>query len=133
MRAPTDAPNDRSSAPARILLRGHDSLPAHLEVARFPFWAWVFRTLARAGAWLGGTVLGFLLTWDPFVTVIPFAVGLAYTWKSFRGRYRVREFRGECPRCATPLLVRPGDKIDLPHPLVCYSCHHEPLLVLARG
>ena len=130
MNADNDTPPYRP-APARILLRGHDSRPAHLEVARFPFWSWMARTSGYVLAWMLGTLGGFLLTWDPFVTVIPFAVGLVYAWNSFRGRYRVRAFRGECPRCETPLQVEEGAKINLPHPLVCYHCHHEPLLVMA--
>jgi hypothetical protein len=126
-------PDTSSSPAARILLRGHDSRPAHLEVVRFSPLGWAMRTTGYVGAWMTGTLASFALTWDPFVTLVPFAVGMAYAWRAFRGRYLVRAFRGECPRCETPLEVKTGAKIALPHALVCYHCHHEPLLVLAPG
>jgi hypothetical protein len=36
---------------------------------------------------------------DPFVASLPFIVGAWLVYRSWRGRYRVHEFRGACPRC----------------------------------
>jgi hypothetical protein len=40
----------------------------------------------------------------------------------------VQRFEGACPRCDNPLPLPPGSRIRLPHRMVCYKCHHEPLL-----
>lgn len=113
---------------ATIRLRGHQSRPAHLDVVRYPAWAWFGRLLGLCVLWLGSTVLTLLVTFDPFVASFPFVIGLGFVYRAWNARYRVNEFRGHCPRCENELTIRPGSKIDLPHPLVCYSCHHEPEL-----
>jgi hypothetical protein len=99
-----------NSTPARIVLRGHGSVPAELEVVKYPRARWALRTL------------GYLLLW--------FVIGGALAYRSWTGRYQIRAFRGHCPRCENALTIKPGSKIDLPHPLVCYNCHHEPELVV---
>jgi len=53
------------------------------------------------------------------------------TYRSWRGRFRVTEFRGACPRCENAIQLKVGSKIGSPHRLVCYNCHHEPDLYLA--
>ena len=113
---------------AWVLLGGHAPRRAELEVTRYPWWAWASRSVAYAAAWAGATFATFVLTFDPFVTALPFFTIGALAWRSLRGRYLVRSFRGECPRCGHPLAVEPGSTISLPHPLVCYQCHHEPRL-----
>lgn len=113
---------------ARILLGGHTTRPAHLEAVRYPFWARTLRTLAHAVAWVGSTWLTLVFTFDPFVASFPFVLGGAFTWRSWKGRFRVAAFRGECPRCRRELELREGSKIDLPHSMTCYNCHHEPEL-----
>jgi hypothetical protein len=116
---------------AWVVLGGHRPRPAELVVARYPAWAWAARTASFLAGWAGATAATFVLTFDPFITALPFFMLGTLAWRTLRGRYRVESFRGECPRCAHPLAVRPGSAIDLPHPLVCYHCHHEPHLAAA--
>ncbi len=120
-----------SGAPtARIVLRGHGSVPAEAEVVEYPRSVWLLRTLGYTLLWLVWTLLTLLFTFDPFIASFPFVIGLALVYKSWKGRYQVHSFRAQCPRCKHPLEIKPGSKIDLPHPMVCYTCHHEPELVI---
>jgi hypothetical protein len=113
---------------AWVVLGGHAPRRAELEVTRLPLLAWAGRTAAYGVGWAGATLATFVLTFDPFITALPFFMIGTLAWRSLRGRWRVRSFRGVCPRCEHPLRVEPGTAIDLPHPLVCYHCHHEPRL-----
>lgn len=117
---------------AWIILAGHRDAPARLTVERYSRVARLYRTAMFAMLWIGGTIGTFLITlFDPFMTCMPFFVGAVMTYRSWRGRFRVMEFKGSCPRCESPLTLAPGSKIGSPHPLVCYHCHHEPNLYLA--
>jgi hypothetical protein len=116
--------------PARIHLFGHPSKPAHLEVAVYPGWARLARTIGFLLAWIVGSTLTLVFTFDPFVASFPFTIGGWLVYRSWRGRYRVHAFRGACPRCDQQLAVPPGSKIDLPYSLVCYQCHFEPELAV---
>jgi hypothetical protein len=123
---PVEQPN------AWIILPGHPDAPARLAVVRYSRWARLTRTLMWAGVWVTSTVGTFLITiFDPFMTAMPFFVGGVMTYRSWRGRFRVTEFQGACPRCARPIEIKPGSRIASPHPLVCYGCHFEPSLHLA--
>lgn len=122
----TDHPN------AWIVLPGHRDAPARLTVERYSTIARFYRTVMYGLLWMGGSVATFLITlFDPFMTAMPFFVGAVMTYRSWRGRFKVTEFRGACPRCAQPLDLKLGSKIGSPHHLVCYSCHHEPHLYVA--
>jgi hypothetical protein len=96
-----------------------------------------FRFRDRAHPWLPGALDrlhrdALVVTFgDPFLTAIPFILGVVGVHRSWRGRFRVARFHGACPRCHTPLDLGEGSKIGTPHHLVCYRCHHEPHLVLA--
>ncbi|MDB4951937.1 MAG: hypothetical protein JWM27_4586 [Gemmatimonadetes bacterium] len=116
---------------AWVVLGGHPSRPALLELSRLSPWAWAARTAGLLALWAGGSIATFALTFDPFLTALPFFMVGAVVWRAFRGRYRVYAFRGDCPRCGHALTVKPGTAIGLPHPLVCYQCHHEPRLAAA--
>lgn len=123
--------NQQTYPTAVVRLRGHGAVPAHLDAARYPLWAWMARVVAFTLCWLVGSWLTLVLTFDPFVA--SFVLGMGMVWRGIRGRYAVRAFQGACPRCRHPLEIRPGSKISLPFPMTCYSCHHEPeLLVLPR-
>lgn len=113
---------------ARIVLGGHPSRPARLVARRYPGWARLARTLAFVVLWILSTAGTLVFTFDPFVASLPFLMGISFVYRSWRGRFRVEEFQAACPRCGEDLLLKPGSKIDLPHRLVCYSCHHEPEL-----
>ena len=117
---------------AWLVLAGHPNAPARLSVVRYSSLARFYRTVLFAMLWIGSSVATFFVTiFDPFMTSLPFFVGAAMTYRSWRGRFKVTDFHGDCPRCAEPLKLKPGSKIASPHHLVCYHCHHEPDLYLA--
>jgi hypothetical protein len=116
---------------ARVVLPGHADTPARVDVDEVPFRARLLRTVVMAGVW--GTIsiaMFFITVFDPFMTSMPVLVGAVTVWRNWKGRFRVRSFQGRCPRCGTEIRVKPNSRVGVPHPLVCYSCHHEPQLVL---
>ena len=119
-------------ATAWIVLPGHRDTQARLRVEPYSFLARIYRTVMYAGLWMVGTAATVLVTmFDPFISLIPLFVGAVATYRSWNGRFRVMDFDGACPRCETPIALKPGSKIASPHHLVCYHCHHEPDLYLA--
>ena len=125
-------PIETRAAPmqAWIVLPGHRDARADIEVREYPFWTRLVRTLGLGAAWSVVTVSTFVITiFDPFLSSIPLTVGLFTVWRSWKGRFRVNRFAGDCPRCGTAMRLKPGSHISVPHPLVCYACHHEPELL----
>ncbi|HEX9935640.1 MAG TPA: hypothetical protein VGB15_00905 [Longimicrobium sp.] len=119
---------------ARIVLPGHADTVAKVEVREVTFGGRVTRTLGQAALWGTITTATFLITmFDPFMTSLPALVGAMAVYRSWKGRFQVRSFRGGCPRCGTEIQLKPDSRVAAPHPLVCYSCHHEPQLVFVRG
>lgn len=118
---------------AVVRLRGHQARNAHLEVSRYPTLAWLARIVLYLFFWIAGTWAVLVFTFDPFVASFPFVLGIGLVYHGIKGRYQVRSFRGECPRCDAELKLDAGSKINLPHPMVCYACHHEPELVVRAG
>jgi len=119
-------------SPAWIILPGHPDVPARLRVVAYSIVARAWRTGMAVVMWIASTLAMFFVTmFDPFLTGIPLLVGGVMTLRAWRGRYRVTEFDGRCPRCAEPITLEPGSRIASPHRLVCYHCHHEPQLFLA--
>ena len=124
---------DGSAIPveARIVLPGHADAEARMQVTAYPFWTRVLRTLGLAASWTAATVATFFITmFDPFISSIPLLMGFMSVYRSWKGRLRVHAFAGGCPRCGTAMTIEPGARISVPHPLVCYHCHHEPELRL---
>jgi hypothetical protein len=120
-----------TSESAVVHLRGHGSTPAVLAVSRYSVVGWSIRVVRYVAGWLGVSGATLIFTFDPFVASFPFVIGLGYVYRTVRGRYHVRHFEGNCPRCSARLALKPGSKIPLPYDLVCYSCHHEPQLRIA--
>lgn len=116
--------------PAWIVLPGHPDTPARVEVVQYsPMWR-ASRTLALFAAWGGLTAATFFVTlFDPFMTSLPLIVGAAQVWRSATGRFSVTDFQGSCPRCSVEMQLKAGTKVSVPHPMVCYTCHHEAELV----
>lgn len=116
---------------AHLVLPGHADTLARVDVYAVPFRARLLRTMAMAGVWGAISAAMFFITvFDPFMTSMPVLVGAVTVWRNWKGRFRVRSFHGHCPRCAAELRVKPNARVGVPHPLVCYACHHEPQLVL---
>jgi hypothetical protein len=118
---------------ATLRLWGHGRVAAELDVERYPVLTWIGRIVLFAAVWLVGTALTLIITFDPFVASFPFVLGLGLVYQGIKGRYRVRAFRGACPRCSHALDLKAGSKINLPHQLDCFNCHFEPELHLERG
>lgn len=121
-----------ADAPVRawIVLPGHRDAEARVEVVRLPFWTRALRTVALGAGWGAGTVAAFFITmFDPFLSSIPLCIGAFSVYRSWKGHYSIRSFRGGCPRCGEAMRLKPGARISVPHPMVCYSCHHEPELL----
>lgn len=113
---------------ARLSLRGHESRPAELTL--------VHRT-PRERAVRAVLSLGALWALAPLVAIVPphipwallaFCAGIYLAVRQWTGEYVVQRFDGACPRCAAPLRLPAGSRIRLPHAMVCYGCHHEPVL-----
>jgi hypothetical protein len=125
---------DAAAVSAHVVLPGHADTVARIDVDEVPFRARVLRTLALAGAWGSISAAMFFITvFDPFMTSMPVLVGAVTVWRNWKGRYRVRAFQGACPRCGAGIRMKPNARVGVPHPLVCYECHHEPQLVLRAG
>lgn len=127
--------NEREAAVgARIVLPGHEDTVARVDVDEVSFGARVTRTMVMAAVWATITTATFLITmFDPFMTSLPALVGTMAVYRGWKGRFQVRSFRGGCPRCGADIQLKPNSRVSVPHPLVCYACHHEPKLVLVRG
>jgi hypothetical protein len=125
---------DREAGQGNAILRlwGHGRVRVHLEVERYPTWAWCLRVILRIVAWVVVTTLTLIMTFDPFIASFPCVIGIAVIYRSVRGRYLVRSFRGSCPACAKELVIATGAKIDLPHVLTCFGCHFEPELLVVQ-
>ena len=116
------------SAPARLALRGHEPRPAVLEVVyRSPRSRAARALLALVGLWALAPVVALVPPHVPWA-LLAFLAGIYLAVRQWTGEYVVERFEGSCPRCAAPLTLQPGSRIRIPHRLVCYACHHEPVL-----
>jgi len=126
--------NEMMALGARLVLPGHADTVARVDVDAVSFGARVTRTMMMGAAWGTITTAVFLITlFDPFMTSLPALVGSMSVYRSWRGRFQVRSFRGGCPRCGAEIQLKPNSRVSAPHPLVCYACHHEPKLVFVEA
>lgn len=113
---------------ARVTLFGFKSVPAYAEVVHRPRSQRFTRAmLSLAGCWCAAPVVAILPPHFPWL-LGAFGAGIYFAWTNWRGSYEVRRLQASCPSCGQELTVRPGARIDLPHKLACFACHHEPLL-----
>lgn len=119
---PVEAP------PVHLVLRAHPPAPARVGLVRLP-----------GGPRAVKAVLSLAVFWGicPWVVWIPphypwpllsFCLGAWLAHRYATGKYVVRWFAGECPRCREPLRIAPGARLDLPYTLTCFGCHFEPTL-----
>ncbi len=124
------ATNIAASPDARMVLPGHESLPARVEVVYRPSRERLTRALLTLlGFWLLAPIAFIIPPHVPW-SLIALVCGIYFGFKQWRGEYVLRSFSGECPRCRSNLQIEPGTKIRLPHRLDCFNCHHEPWLEL---
>ena len=116
------------SGDARLSLRGHEPRPAALEIEyRSPKTRLTRALLSLLGFWVLAPVVALLPPHLPWA-LLAIAAGIYFAHRQWTGEYIVHRFDGACPRCESPLPLPPGSRIRLPHQMVCYQCHHEPLL-----
>ncbi|MFS8638071.1 MAG: hypothetical protein FWJ74_08280 [Gemmatimonadota bacterium] len=116
------------SPAARVTLFGFKSVPAHAELLHRPRSVRFTRAIiALAVCWCAAPVVAILPPHIPWL-LAAIGAGLYFGWREWHGAYEVRRITAQCPSCGAELAVRPGARIDLPHKLPCFSCHHEPLL-----
>ncbi|MBW3629370.1 MAG: hypothetical protein KY464_08750 [Gemmatimonadetes bacterium] len=115
-------------ANARLTLRGHQPRAAELVVVyRAPRTRATRALLSLVGLWALAPVVAVVPPHIPWA-VIAFCGGIYFAIRQWTGEYLVHRFEGACPRCAATLPLSAGSRIRLPHSMVCYSCHHEPVL-----
>lgn len=114
---------------ARATLFGFDDEPVRADVIR------------RSRSWrVGGAARTFAIfvVIAPFVAVFPphavwligaLAIGGILARRRYVERFTLVDVQGRCPKCGTPLSVKPG-RLKRPHPLPCEGCNHEPSLRL---
>ena len=113
---------------ARLSLRGHEPRPADLSVVhRSPRTRAARALLSLMGLWVLAPVVALMPPHLPWA-LLAFCAGIYLAVRQWSGEYVVQRFEGTCPRCARPLPLPAGSRIRLPHPMVCYGCHHEPVL-----
>lgn len=120
-----------STAPepfALLTLAGHTPAPARVEVVRVPLPRRVLLAAGSATLFWGLAVLLLVLPPHYPYFLAGIAFGVYFPYRYWTGRYRVRAFAGVCPRCARPLQLAPGTRVDLPHTVSCFACHFEPVL-----
>ena len=117
---------------ARLSLRGHEPRPAALEVEyRSPKTRATRALLSLLGFWLLAPLVAVIPPHIPWA-LLAFAAGIYFAARQWTGEYVVHRFEGACPRCGAALPLPAGSRIKLPHRMVCYQCHHEPVLEVTR-
>ena len=118
---------------ARLALPGHGPVPAQVQMRPRPRKQRMVRAATLlVGFWALAPLLFFVPPHLPWA-LGAFAAGIYFALRSWRGEYVVDAFAGSCPRCGQPLAIAPGTLVRLPHTVVCYGCHHEPALQVARA
>ncbi|HEX8906791.1 MAG TPA: hypothetical protein VF771_18210 [Longimicrobiaceae bacterium] len=119
---------DVETPEVHLVLRAHPPTPAYLGVVYQPYPG---RLLKGIGSLVFFWAICPLLIWIPPYypwPLLSFGTGIFLAYHFIAGKYVVKWFAGECPRCGRRLRLRAGERIDLPHTLTCYNCHFEPLL-----
>lgn len=113
---------------ARLMLRGHEPRPAFLDLEyRSPRTRATRALLSLLGLWALAPLVFIVPPHIPWA-LLAVVSGLYLAYRQWTGEYLVHRFEGRCPRCEADLPLAPGSRIRLPHAMVCYQCHHEPVL-----
>jgi len=120
--------NEVASPNARLILAGHQAVPARLDATARPTRTRAIRAvLWLVGLWVLAPVVFFIPPHIPWVLGAFFG-GIYMAYTQWNGHFIVNHFEGSCPRCSNPLTIKPGTKIRLPHRMTCYNCHQQPTL-----
>ena len=118
-------PPGAEPVPARIGSVGVYATPADLIAFLRTRSERVMRTiLTFAGACLA-TPLAFLIPPHMEPAVLVFLLGLYFTRRAWVAEWEVVHMTGTCSRCETPLSLKRGTVLYLPHSIRCAACHSE--------
>lgn len=111
-----------------LVLRAHPPAPARIGVVHQPFGVRALKTVLSVAFFWG--ICPWVVWLPPHYPwpVLSFCTGAWLAHRYLTGRYVVRWFAGECPRCGRALRINAGTHLDLPHTLTCFGCHFEPTL-----
>ena len=120
--------------PVRLTLAGHPPVEGVAKLEFRPRSVRVTRAaVSLLGFWLLAPIVFFLPPHIPWAAGA-FLAGLFFGYRNLRGTFIVHSFTAPCPRCQSPLVIAPGEKIRSPHTLDCYNCHFSPELeVVEKG
>jgi hypothetical protein len=119
-----------TSPAATVRLRGHEPVPARVELIRHSRRTRTTKALLTLVAAVVAAPIVFLLPPHVPWALGALVVGGYFAYRQWTGEYEVRSFAGSCPRCGAALPIEAGARIRLPHTVNCYQCHHEPTLVV---
>ena len=122
---PADAPQQIE---ARLSLFGFVSTPVTLHVSPRDRPERIARSILSIVAAVAAAPFVFLIPPHAEWVLITLATGMYWARKNWIAEYVVAFFEGVCPRCYTPMIVKPGTTLRFPHAVVCYSCHQHPVL-----
>lgn len=115
---------------ARLELPGSGSRPAELEVIYQPRATRLIRAILILGVAAALIPVVFFIPPHFLWPVVVLVVAVYLARKYWVGEYYVSAFEGACPRCDTPIELKPGTRIRTRQTLECYGCHRKPELVL---
>lgn len=122
MHAPTEAP------PVHMTLCAYPPAPARVGLVYQPAPGRGLKAALSLGILWGIAPATFVIPPHYPFPVLCLVAGAYLAHLFWTGRYRVRWFVGQCPRCGTHLRMHLGERISLPHTIPCVACHFEPVL-----
>ncbi|HEX6307064.1 MAG TPA: hypothetical protein VFZ69_02685 [Longimicrobiales bacterium] len=118
-------PDGAEHVPARIGAVGVYATSAQLIAFRRTRSERAMRTvLTFAGACLGSPV-AFLIPPHAEPAALAFLIGLYFTRRAWVAEWEVVRMIGTCARCDSPLELKRGTVLYLPHTLTCAQCRAE--------
>lgn len=118
-------PTGADLVPARIGSVGVYATPAHLIAFLRTRSERAMRTLLTFAGVCLAAPLAFLIPPHLEPAVLTFLLGLYFTRRAWVAEWEVVRMAGTCSRCETPLSLRRGTVLYLPHSIRCAACRAE--------
>ncbi|MGH7605714.1 MAG: hypothetical protein ACREME_00115 [Gemmatimonadales bacterium] len=114
--------------PARLAIFGHAPTAVSLRVEPRSATARKARAaIALVACWALVPLVALIPPHVPWA-LAAFVAGIYLARRNWNGTHVVRSCEGTCPRCETPVRIRPDTLIRLPHAVTCYGCQSELIL-----
>lgn len=114
--------------PVHMVLRAYPPAPARVGLVYQPAPLRALQAILSLVVFWGVAPFTFIVPPHYPFPVLCLATGGYLAHLFWTGRYRVRWFVGQCPRCGGHLRMSLGERISLPHTVPCLACHFEPAL-----